>query len=59
MLRELILIDTVDYINRKNCIENKDDNSNIIIVINKLYSFCKHNMSKRQKKRQRCKVSFN
>jgi hypothetical protein len=31
----------------------------LLIVINKLYSFCKYNMSKGQKKGQRCKVSFN
>ena len=38
--------------------ENKGDNGNVIIVINKLYSFCKYNMSKGQKKGQWCKVSF-
>ena len=50
---------SLDYINRQNCIENKDDNINVIIVISKLYSFCKYNMRKGQKKGQRCKVSFN
>ena len=51
---------SLDYSNiGKNCIENKDDNSNVIIVTNKLYSFRKCNMSKERKKGQRCKVSFN
>ena len=39
-----INFNSLNYVNRQNCIENKDDNSNVIIVISKLYSFCKYNM---------------
>ena len=40
----------VDYLDKYNCIENKDNNSVVIIPTNKLHSLCKYSKRKGQKK---------